>query len=118
MNSTIQSANRLALIVPTALLLACSWVATSARAEEPRSEVVKFQDLNVNSEAGVQALYGRIHAAAKRVCSDSAAILRLGSIYCAQKAEAQAIESAHLPQLTAFYKMKIGDRAPLLTASR
>jgi UrcA family protein len=36
-----------------------------------RSETVKFQDLNVGTPAGVEALYGRIHSAAVRVCSPS-----------------------------------------------
>lgn len=118
MNSNIQTANRIALAVPTAMLLACAWVASSAFAEEPRTEVVKFQDLNVNTEAGVQALYGRIHSAAKRVCSESDAMLQIAAASCARKTEAAAIQSVRLPQLTAFYKMKIGDHTPLLTASR
>jgi|ERR1017187_2056318 UrcA family protein len=118
MNSNAQTANRIALVVPTAMLLACAWVASSAFADEPRTEVVKFQDLNVNTPAGVQALYGRIHSAAKRVCSESDPILKIGAAACAKKAEADAIQSARLPQLTAFYKMKMGDHAPLLSASR
>jgi len=118
MNSNVQTVNRIALVVPTAMLIACAWVASSAFAEEPRSEVVKFQDLNVNTEAGVQALYGRIHSAAKRVCYESDAILQIAEASCARKAEADAIQSVRLPQLTAFYKMKIGDHAQLLTASR
>ena len=68
--------------------------------------------------AGAQTLSGRVHAAAKRVCSESDPILQMAAVSCASKTEAAAIQSARLPQLTAFYKMKIGDHAPPLTASR
>jgi UrcA family protein len=118
MNSNVQTANRIALAFPTAMLLACMWIASSAFAEEFRTETVKFQDLNVDTPAGVQALYGRIHSAARRVCSESDPLLQVGSAACARKAEADAIASLKLPQLTAYYKMKIGDHTPPISASR
>ena len=68
MNSNIKTP----LVLAAALLLTGVWGASSAFGdEEVRSEKVKFQDLNVNTPEGVQALYTRIHTAAKRVCSDS-----------------------------------------------
>ena len=107
MNSTIKTPNRIPLALATAMLLTCVWGASSAFADEQvRSERVKFQDLNVNSPEGVQALYGRIHAAAKRVCSDSGSMLWQGSAACARKAEGDAIEKLNLSQLTAYYKIK------------
>jgi UrcA family protein len=118
MNSNFKTANRSALAFPALMLLACGWVASGASAEEVRTETVKFQDLNLDAPAGVQALYGRIHLAAKRVCSETDPVLRTAAGACAKKAEANAIDSLKLPQLTAFYKMKIGDHTAPFIASR
>src|SRR5579871_1804243 len=98
------------LTLITAMLLAFA-VTTGAQADEQvRSETVKFPDLNMDSPAGVQTLYDRIHAAAKRVCSESDPILRLAQASCARKAEAGAIQKLALPQLTAFYQAKTGNK--------
>ena len=119
MNSNIKTPNRIALALSTAMLLTGVWAASNAFADEQvRSETVKFQDLNVNSPQGVQALYGRIHSAAKRVCSESDPILQLASAVCARKAEADAIEKLSLPQLTAYYKNKNGDHTQSRIAAR
>src|ERR1700689_1231254 len=108
MNSNIKT--RIPFALATAMLLTCMWGASSAFAdEEVRSERVKFQDLNVNTPEGVQALYGRIHSAAARVCSDSDPILRQAAVSCAKKAEGDAIQKLSLPQLTAYYRIKTGD---------
>jgi UrcA family protein len=117
MNANVQTKNRIALAFPV-MLLACGWVGSSAFAEEARTETVKFHDLNLDAPSGVQSLYGRIHSAAKRVCSESDPVLRAAEAACARKAEANAIESLKLPQLTAYYKMKIGDHTTPLIASR
>ena len=119
MNSNVKIANRIPGALSAAMLLTCVWAFSSASADEQvRSETVKFQDLNVNSSQGVQALYGRIHSAAERVCSESDPILRVASAACARKAEANAIEKLSLPQLTAYYKIKNGDHAPSRVAAR
>jgi UrcA family protein len=116
MNSNVQYIPR---ALSTAMLLTCVWAFSSASADEQvRSETVKFKDLNVNTLEGAQALYGRIHSAAKRVCSESDPILQLASAVCARKAEADAIEKLSLPQLTAYYKVKNGDRTPSRIAAR
>jgi UrcA family protein len=91
------------------VLLACVFVVSSAFAAEPDGEVrmehVKFQDLNLNSAAGVDRLYKRIHAAAQRVCAVSGPIElvfygSLASAKCTKDAEARAIEKINLPALT------------------
>jgi UrcA family protein len=80
------------------VLLACVFVVSSAFAAEPDSEVrmedVKFQDLNLDNAAGVDALYKRIHAAAQRVCADSGQSNLAASALakCTKDAEARAIE--------------------------
>ena len=77
MNANIKTANRIPRTLSTAMLLMCVCTFSGAFADEPvRSERVKFQDLNVDTPEGVQALYGRIHAAAGRVCSESDPIMR------------------------------------------
>ena|SRR5215472_8633041 len=121
MNSSVKIANRVPLGFSAATLLACVWaVSTAFAGEQIRSETVKFQDLNVNTSEGVQALYGRIHAAAWRVCltTSNDPIYQRGARDCAKKAEAKAIETVNLPQLTAFYRMKTGDRTQPLSANR
>jgi len=112
---------RLPLVFASALLLTCAWGASGAHADEQvRSEKVKFQDLNVETQEGVQALYGRIHAAARRVCSQSDPVLREAENACARTAEANAIEKVNLSQLTAYYKIKTksGDHTQPLVAAR
>jgi UrcA family protein len=116
MNSRVKIANRMPV---AAMLLACVWAGSTAFAgEQVRSETVKFPDLDVNTSDGVQALYGRIHAAAWRVCRSTDPIYQLGARECASKAEAKAVETLNLPQLTAFYRMKSGNNAQPLSASR
>lgn len=118
MNSKVTTANGVSL---AATLLACVWaISTAFAGEQVRSQTVKFPDLDVNTSEGVQALYGRIHAAAWRVCSTTSSdpIDQYGARECARKAEAKAIETVNLPQLTAFYRMKTGDHSQTLSASR
>ena len=62
--------NRAFVAHSTAMLLAgVLVVSNAAAAEQFRAETVKYQDLNVATPAGVEALYRRIHFAARRVCS-------------------------------------------------
>ena len=63
---------------PAAMVLACVFVVSSAAAGEPapaygevRTENIKFDDLNLATTAGVDALHKRIQAAANRVCAVS-----------------------------------------------
>ena len=43
----------------------------TAFADSARQSVVRYDDLDLNSEAGALALYGRVEAAARRVCPDN-----------------------------------------------
>ena len=118
MNSRIKTANRMPV---AATLLACVWAMSTAFAgEQLRSETVKFQDLDMSTSEGVQTLYGRIHAAAWRVCTTTSSdpVVRIGARDCARNAEVKAIATLNLPQLTAFYQMKTGNRPQPLSASR
>jgi UrcA family protein len=93
------------------VLLACAFAVSSALAAEPDGEVrmedVKFQDLNLDTAAGVEALYKRIHAAAQRVCAVSGPLDEVffggpSSAKCTKDAEARAIAKINLPALTAL----------------
>ena len=117
MKANVKAASLTALVLLTAVGLTCGWLGSTALADEPvRSEIVKFPDLNVDTPEGVRALYGRIHAAAKRVCSDTDPAFRFPAATCAREAEAQAIAKVGLPQLVAYYRAKTGDRAQPLIA--
>jgi UrcA family protein len=120
MGSKLQTINGTFLAHFTAMLLACVLVASNALADEQvRSETVKFQDLNVGTTAGVEALYRRIHSAAVRVCSPPGGwVQQLGAAACTKDAEARAIEKVNLPLLTAFYRTKTGDHRETITAKR
>ena len=117
MNSRVKSDNRTILAYLAVLWLACGLAVSSAQAGDARSETVKFGDLNLNSQAGVEALYGRIHAAARRVCEQPAgeqAALK----GCMAKAERQAIGKVNNSSLTAFYQKKTGSEPLTITANR
>jgi UrcA family protein len=104
--------------VLTAMLITCGLAAANAIAgDQVRIETVKFQDLNVDTKAGVAALYGRIHLAARRVCTETGRMQQAQASACAAKAEAQAIEKLNLPLLTSYYRTKTGDRAQMLSAN-
>src|SRR5205823_11766108 len=68
--------------------------------------------------SGVEALYQRIHSAAKRVCSESGTLQQTAAGACARKAEADAIEKVSLSQLTAYFRMKTGNHTQPLAANR
>ena len=118
MNSNVKTLNRTVLAYATALWLACALVASNAYADDQaRSETVKFGDLNVSTPAGAEALYGRIHAAAWRVCQQPAGELA-GARSCMKKAESDAIGKVNIPLLTAFYQSKTGTQPQTITANR
>ena len=119
MNSNIKTGSQAPLAVSLAAVLAAVFGASSAFADDQlRAEAVSFQDLNVSTPAGVEALYVRIHTAAKRVCSESDRIQQQRAIACAKKAEAQAVNNLNLPLLTAYHRVKTGGAMQPLSASR
>jgi UrcA family protein len=112
MSSNLQITSSRLLAYSTALLLGCMlFASTSVADEQIRTETVRFQDLNVDTPAGAEALYGRIHSAAARVCSQPDQAERARADACARNAEAQAIENLQLRSLVAYYRTKSGGRA-------
>src|SRR5215475_7143083 len=116
MNPNVKSDNRTTVGV-TAMWLACVLVAFNAQAGDVRSETVKFADLNLGAAGAAATLYGRIHAAAQRVCEQpggkAEAVRR-----CTRKAESDAIGRVNNSQLTAFYQKKTGSPPQTITANR
>jgi UrcA family protein len=118
MTTNIQTLDRVFLAhAAVALLAGVLFVSKASAGEQLRSETVKFQDLNVSSPVGAEALYNRIHAAAKRVCAQPG-LWQPAEIACVRKAEADAIGKVNQPLLTAFYRTKTGDHTASLTANR
>jgi UrcA family protein len=117
MNSNVKTENRTILACAAAMWLACTLVASNAHAGDSRSETVKFADLDVSTQAGAEALYGRIHAAARHVCDQPAGELEAVAS-CMKKAESDAIGKVNAPLLTAFYQKKTGIPPQTITARR
>jgi UrcA family protein len=117
MNSKAKTENRGTHAYTVALCLACALVALNAHAGDVRSETIRFADLNLGSPSGVEALYLRIHAAARRVCSQPADAWT-SDRSCVAKAESEAISKVNVPLLTAFYQHKTGTQPQAIIASR
>src|SRR5690349_5196616 len=122
MSGNIKANSRALLILSTGMLLATSASITSMASadEQLRTETILFQDLNVQTPAGAQALYRRIHAAAHRVCSISSdnRFDQLGAARCAQNSAAKVVEQLNLPALTAYYNKISGGKRPALVVKR
>ena len=119
MKSNVKADRRARLALRTTPLLAFGLIASYAFADDAlRTEVVRFQDLDVNKPAGVEALYGRIHSAARRVCSETDKMQQARASACAKEAEAHVIGTLNMPLLTEYYQIKTGGRSQPLSASR
>ena len=114
-----QTSNKCLFAWAAAMLLAGVLVASNALADdEVRSETVKFTDLNLDTQAGVEALYTRLRSAAGRVCSQTDPTLRYAAAQCIGKSLARAVEKVNAPLLTAYYQTKTGNHSEPLTAKR
>lgn len=118
MNSNVKTKDRTLRTYAMAMWLAGTLIVSSAYAgDEVRTERVKYADLNLDSSAGVEALYGRIHAAARHVCDQPAeAVANVKA--CMRKAESEAIGKVNVPLLSAFYAAKTGSPPLPIIAKR
>jgi UrcA family protein len=95
-------------------------LAAAADTFAPLQVTVKFGDLDVSHPQGAAVLYGRIHAAAKDVCSplDRGSVLdKMEFASCVQKALADAVTAVNAPALSAVYNAKMNKALPLRVAS-
>ena len=80
------------------------------------SKTVSYADLNLKSQAGVDALYKRIRKAAYEVCQMPTGTrqIRIESEFKACKLDAidRAVQQINLPTLTALHESKAGNKAP------
>ena len=94
-------------IVVMAAALTVGLLVGVAHGAEPGTDApvktVSYQDLNLNTDAGVQVLYKRIHAAAKQVCG-GLQIRDLQGVRaheaCVQRAMDQAVATVNNQMLT------------------
>ena len=61
-----------AALVPIVVGVPACFAQTSIKGSEIPSVTVNYADLNLSTEAGSRALYGRLVVAARQVCPDSA----------------------------------------------
>jgi UrcA family protein len=83
------------------------------------SRTVRYDDLNLSTQAGVQSLYRRIQNAARDVCGpEDVPGTRLTSRAwkdCVSGSIRQAVLSVNKPALTAYYAVRLRD-VPFATA--
>jgi UrcA family protein len=124
MKTLIASTNLSPLITTVifgALALSCGAISAAADSSDLPQVVVKFGDLNLSTQQGAAALYGRIAAAADEVCEshllDSRDLLAQQRIRgCLQKAIADAVTKVGRPELFAIYNTKNHRHAPTMVA--
>jgi UrcA family protein len=120
MNSTSEARNfaRFAGVVLLGSAFLIGKVLASEPDAAPPSAVVKFGDLNLNSDAGIAALYKRIHRAAQGVCAlpDDGMNLevRAQELKCQSEAESRAVGSIHNAALSAYYGRRTGTRTAIV----
>ncbi len=95
-------------------LVAAAVVAVPAMADAvdtPMTATVNYADLDLNHDAGIHALYGRIHAAAEKVCSPLSrrdAMLNGTWSACVDNATSRAVASTRVAALADLYAAKTG----------
>jgi UrcA family protein len=89
----------------------CAALSTVTRADDVRQEHVRYDDLNIHTDAGAAVLLQRIRDAAARVCElpgtrdlDQLAAVKA----CTDHAIATAVDTIKRPALTRIYDEKFG----------
>jgi UrcA family protein len=93
------------------VLMSGSLAANAQRAEaaaQMPSVAVNYADLNLNTPAGVEALYARLRAASRSVCNvgqGRALADAMASKSCYREVLATSVGNANLPTLTARHRV-------------
>ena len=111
---TINLRNNLRIF--TAVAAVCLATGTvAARAGEVGTEVqartIHYADLDLNTEAGVAALYNRIRKAAEQVCPDVGArelAQAAAAQACVDRAIARTVKAVNNPKLTGEFNTRMG----------
>jgi UrcA family protein len=104
LSSAALSALAACLVIAPGLASAADLAPT--RADASPSITVRYTDLNLATEAGTTALYARLVAAARHVCtvSDIRNLRQVAAAEaCQQQAIANAVRDVHNPKLAAVY---------------
>lgn len=103
----------IAAVIFGTLALGCGAASIAADGSAAPRVVVKFGDLNVSNLQGATTLYGRIEAAARKVCQSyetdsNPADISLYAVHtaCVQNAIARAVRSARIHALFTIYKLR------------
>ena len=103
------------LITILAAAVTVTLMAPSAHAsatDDTRTITVRYEDLNIATDAGAKALYRRISAAARAVCSTAASVSpRLDSFerqQCIERSMRDAVAAVGSPVLTAWVARRAG----------
>jgi UrcA family protein len=118
--NTVTNAQSLRRLRATALcgVIASSAAALPAVADNfaPGNVRVTFGDLDVSRPQGAAVLYGRIRAAAEKVCSPLEASRLAAGTYldaCIDKAVSEAVTKVDQPALSIVYSAKKGVSLPI-----
>lgn len=106
MNKQVTGVTNL-LVVATAL--AAGMLAGVAHGAEVPTQTVRFQDLNLNTDAGVKVLYKRIQGAANQVCGNvdgrDLALARAHKA-CVDRAVADAVAALNNQKMVAVAQVR------------
>lgn len=108
MTAAIKIPSQSILSVIAASLITLSWAAYSAQVRAAGDvvvgvEKVSYGDLNLATNAGAKALYGRLRRAANRVCTIQGSILVDGWRLCYEKALSSAVASVDAPLVATLH---------------
>ena len=105
--SSITDLLRASAALTACLIVGASATAYAAAPADPAPSLrVNYHDLNLATERGTQALYGRIVSAAHKVCAarDIRILAEVAAARaCAAQAIAQAVRDVNNPRLAAVY---------------
>jgi UrcA family protein len=94
-------------------VLASGSFGVNAQAAEPAAEApsvtVRYTDLDLNTPAGVEALYARLRTASRSVCKVGEAralIDAMAAKSCYRQVLGAAVDDAKLPTLTALHRVE------------
>jgi UrcA family protein len=113
-SATLNLGGRLRTAVAYTVLAACTALGAVGSAHAASADVpalkVRYSDLNLSTEQGSLALYGRIVAAAHQVCAvDDIRDLRAvnAAKACREEAIAQAVRDVNSPMLASVYAERL-----------
>ena len=94
-------------LLPVAAVLALSGLANAGTPKDLPSVVVKYGDLNLDTQAGVRKLHSRLRNAAQQVCSPlNSRVLGLRDQYeqCVSDAVTQSVAAVGNAELRSYHR--------------